>query len=345
MPNAVPTPATKPTVKPPTKQEAAAAKAAKAAAHPEFNIRYLLISRRWLLLTVAAIILGLVLVMAVIVPQVQAALTTYQDWQKERAAVAKLEKKAADLQQVSTSLAFAKADQVNQALPSKKPLLELLSGLSQVATQTKVNFTNIELSPGSIASTSATTDNKQAAGSRNANKKKAATANREYDDLEVQIRIEGELSQINQFLDQVEKLAPATTITSLTLDKKNRTGAVIETFEAEVVLTSFYFTKSVSAALEAPLPPLGDSEEQLLSQLDTYIYPSVQAPQQIQGGGQGDLFAEDTIDLESLQTLQGLLPRPSPRPTNSPSPSPVPDATIVPSPTVENNPSPTPTVQ
>ncbi|HYD34546.1 MAG TPA: hypothetical protein VD999_00605 [Vitreimonas sp.] len=257
---------------------------------PQLSLRYLTTTRRFLLFAVGLAGISVLLFLMVIIPQVQSSLAVWNVMSKEQNMVDQLNKKVTELQQISFSPSYAKADKVNAILPSKKPLLELLTNLNGVIQDSGVVVTNIELSPGSIASESSGTSSAPSAVARN--RKKTSTVAREYDELDVLLTTEGSLAEINVFLESVEKITPASTVTSLSLSKPLRPGksAAESVYEAELLITSFYFTKSVSAALEAPLPPLGAAEEKVLQEVDTFVFSEIQAPTVIQGGGLEDLF-------------------------------------------------------
>jgi hypothetical protein len=199
--------------------------------------------------------------------------------------VAKLEKKVQELEGVTTSVAYAQSDQVNQALPSRKPLLELLTNMNSVVQSSQVVITNIELSPGQIASAGADTTDVPVPLTP------VKTGAGDYDELEIEMSAEGTLDQINSFLNSVEKIVPTTTVTKLSLEKQpQKTGQTQQRFEADLALTSYYFTKPVSAAIDAPLPPIGPAEEEVLAKLKTFTYTPLVKQQMIQGGGLEDLF-------------------------------------------------------
>ncbi len=295
----------------------------------KLNIRYLLTTRRPLLLTGILGLVSVLLLLAVGLPQVQQNFTLWNTWQKEKAARDQLRKKVAQLQQVSTDITADQAALVNTVMPSRKPLLELLSGLNQVALLTNVTFQTVELSPGSIATVAAETT---PTTKRTGNTRKA---NQEYETLEVDLTVTGRLGDINRFFQQVEQVAPATTITALSLQKQaGRASLTVatteqiapadEVYEADMTVETYYFTKSISATLDSPLPTIGAAEQALLEQMRSYTKGSVQTQDRIEGGGLQDLFGSGIEELFKQQSAVGqqtLLPAASPTPATEAQPS------------------------
>ncbi len=292
----------------------------------QHNYRYYLTTRKYAVLAGGVVLLCIGLVVVGIVPQAQAALTLWSDWQTEKKMVAQLEKKANELSTVQSSLAFAKAETVNQVLPAKKPLLELLSAVNLAATTTQVQVADISLSPGNIATDAASLAAAPASTGKTTRKGSGAAAvKKAYEALEVSLKVTGPLTSINQFFIQVEKTAPASILTSISLSKMQRQALQAadapEQFEAKITITTYYYTQSVTAALEAPLPPITAVEEKVLAELDTFTYPTVQSQLQIQGGGLVDLFGA-LNQLPTLPDSANRLPTlPSPTPQPSPSPT------------------------
>lgn len=278
-------------------------------ANQPINYRYYLTTRRYLVLTGAAALVAVVIALVGIFPQVQASLTAWGQLQKENQAVATLQKKADELSKVQSSIAFAKADIVNQVLPAKKPLLELLTAISDAAQTTSVQTTEISLSPGSIATDSASLVAQAAAPSRTTKSgQRAKTVSKKaYDSIDVNMKVLGTLAQINQFFTLVERTAPTSILTSISLNKFNtgRESAPaspdLQRFEAEITVTTYYYTQSVTAALETPLPPITAVEEKVLAELDNFTFPTVEAQPQVRGGGLENLFGP----LQTLPTLRG----------------------------------------
>jgi hypothetical protein len=254
-----------------------------------FVWRSLLTTRRYLSMAVGLLLLTLLTLLFGIWPQIQSVMTGWSTLQKQQQVVERLERKTAELEQVPLSQAYSKAEQVSQTLPSGKQLLSLLSALNTVVTASQVRVTQIELSPGSIATESAQV---AAPTTTSKTKKKVASTKpkEEYDSIDIELTIEGSLPSINGFLDRIESTAPLMLVTDLSLSQRANKDAPAGQFQATLVVSSYYFTKTVSAALEAPLPQLGSTETESLAALAKFAYPTRQSATSIQGGGLDDLF-------------------------------------------------------
>jgi Tfp pilus assembly protein PilO len=272
------------------------------------SYRYWWINRRQLVWAVGFGVVSIVLIVGVIVPQITAVTQLYTTKQKHAATTTKLEKKAQELEQYASSSLAAKATKITDTLPSKKPLLEVLTGLNVLAGQTGVKFEDISLNPGKISTESAKPTAPRITA---ANKgKKTGPAAKTYEQMELQLTISGVLPQINTFVQRVETLAPIATVTKLSLlplsGKKASEGDEESKFEAELGISAYFFTQSVSTTLEAALPEIGAKEQKTIAELDTFFFPDVSQPQTIQGGGVEDLFNAASLEFIDQQQLNQL---------------------------------------
>lgn len=247
----------------------------------EFNFRYLLITRKFMVWAVGLGALSVIVFMTAIFPQVSSIWTMQAKLSSEQKGIAQLQKKVVELQEITTSPTLTQIQRVNVVLPSKKPLLELLGSLNTAVNSSGVKITSLQLSPGKIASDAA------ALAALTTNKRTGT-----YDRLNVEMTAQGSLSSLNQFFQSIENIAPLTTVTGITLNKQQRPGEQ-ETlgFQADIAITTYYFTQSVTAALEAPLPKLDAKDDQTITDIRQVITTNqVDQPLQIQGGGLQDLF-------------------------------------------------------
>lgn len=261
---------------------------------PAITSRYLFQTRRFLVLAVVAGAVAALLVIFGIWPQVSAALEINSQLQDQNRTVAALEAKAQQLETVTNPELLENIEIVNALLPSKKPLLELLNSLNVVAGQTGVTYTGLELSPGSIASDSASLGDTGAS-----RRPSVATGNSsDADTLEVKLRVQGTLEQLNQFFNLIERTSPISTITALSLTPQGRAaifsdddGEVLpNSYEAEVTINTAYFTRAVAAAVDAALPTLTADQQQFLDEIAQFTVETLPEQQGIVGGGINDLF-------------------------------------------------------
>lgn len=257
----------------------------------DLNLRHFARTRRWLLLTIGMGLAAVVVIGGGIGPSVNRTLAMQQNISKQKKALDLLQAKIASFDQAETLQVLSLADKIDQALPSAKPLRELTSGVNQAAGDAQVVITTISLSPGLIST-----------GSAQPQVKKQTKVVTGYEDLEITLTVEGTLSQLNQFFVYVEQMLPLTIVSSISLTELPRqttaTGELL--FQADVTLKSFFFTKSVSAAIDDPIPELGALESQVLLQLPTFRIPPALGQNSIVGGGQEDLFAVPPNSIQEL---------------------------------------------
>jgi Tfp pilus assembly protein PilO len=273
----------------------------------KLNYRYLFRTRRYLMITILLVVIDVTLILAAIVPFIQQTFTIRAKIASETSKLQELKKKQAALEQSETLQLVQLAPQIEQLLPSHKPLLELMTGLNTQAASTGVSFSSIKVNPGSISTASAApaATGKPAAkpaGGAGANKKPAPV--KQYDTLSIELLVEGSLSQINAFLTDVEKLAPLSNVTGISLSEirvsraqpadPNIAGSGL-IFEAQLKITTYFFTRSVAAAVDTPLPTVSREDQPFLDQLTTFIYPKTGNATSIQGGGLDDLFGVEQI--------------------------------------------------
>ncbi len=260
----------------------------------DFNPRYLLDSRRYLLLSVGALLVAAGLLIFGIIPQVQAALDLSAKQTAETQKLEALSKKAQELENLNSSPVAQQIQTVEKVLPSKKPLLELLTSLNFAAQESQVNISTLSLSPGSIATDSASPTKTPA--TKKAKRAKSAVT----DTLDVNLTVTGQLEDINRFFETIEKRAPLTTISSMALAKKsNLVGSFAGQFEAKLTITAYYFVQSVSSAVETSLPPVTSQQQTLLEDLAGFILPTDAQQLEIQGGGLNDLFGIDQPEIDT----------------------------------------------
>jgi Tfp pilus assembly protein PilO len=271
------------------------------------NWKTFLTTRRYLVFTGCVVGLTGMMVLGAIFPQVSQSLQLYQESQLEATKLKTLQSKVSALDQIR-DLQQADRTKVDQILPSEKPLLQLITALNTVASQSQVTLSEIQLNPGKISTQSGTltgiSPGGTAGASGSATRPAAVTqmaTNRSASGVEkltVGLTVSGSLEQINQFLENIENVVPITDVTSIQLATAGRSTSVVATgsanpaagFQAQLKLSTYFFTQPILATVEAPLPKVGAREQQLLGNLNTFIFPNFQKQQQLQGGGLQDLF-------------------------------------------------------
>ena len=255
----------------------------------DLNYKMLLQTRREMIGAVLVALAAVVVTLAVTVPQIGQALEARESYAKQEPKVAKLRQKLANLDNVQFTPEYTQEALVDDALPSKKPLLELLTSLSQVTEATDVTIEEFAINPGEIASDAAQLQEGRRRGSSGP-----------VDSLEVEMQISGSFDQLQQFFSLVEKVAPFTTITKLRLgqERSSRIADQGPVVDAQLTTQTYFFVQPVAVTVDAALPSLTPREVYVLEQLQDFSL--VQLPEQtsITGGGLQDLFGVEEFDFE-----------------------------------------------
>lgn len=265
------------------------------------NFKILLATRKPLLIAVGLGLICLILLFTLLIPQVTQIFDTTSKLSAETPKTDNLKKKLASLENISSVAEYAQVDVVEGALPSKKPLLELLMSLSTVAQLTGIEITEFELSPGLVATDSAELQKNITSTAKNKN----------FDSLQVKLQITGTFKQIQEFLIQVERAAPFTTVAEMQISGSVSDNSLAEDtvlFRAELVTETYFFTQPISVRVESPLPLIGTPEQSVLAALASFVPSNVVEQTEIRGGGLEDLFKVQPIEgANSIQELQTIL--------------------------------------
>jgi hypothetical protein len=264
----------------------------------EINFKSLVANRRYLLLTGASALIAMLLVFNGIIPQVNSLFDLRREIYAGQEKINILRQKTTDLENIEAREAYDSLELVDQILPSKKPLLELLTSLDVVAGRNNVVFVDLSLSPGKISSESA-----EFLGVAKSSSRRKKTTTKEnpdgYDSLVVEAEVFGLFSDVQDFFQDIEAVAPLTTITSLSLNiKSSDIISPSDEVQAEVVLSTYFFTQSVEASLGSSLPSIGSKEREIIAEIKDYSFPTFNVQQQIEGGGLEDLFGLNLQDFE-----------------------------------------------
>ncbi|OGJ37170.1 MAG: hypothetical protein A3A82_02985 [Candidatus Pacebacteria bacterium RIFCSPLOWO2_01_FULL_47_12] len=254
-----------------------------------FNLQLFLHLRQKLVLAIGVGLVTLIIVLLLGVPQLQQTFETRAKLQKETARLDKLKQKLSELDGVTYEPAFEQVAFISQTLPSKKPLLELLTSLYAVTQKSGVIVNDFSINPGLVATTAA--ELAQASQTQKAG----------YDTLELKLSVTGTFAQIQDFILLTETVTPFTTITSFALNATfGQTAEVAkDVFSAELVTNTFFFTKSISVSLEEALPKLAEDDYIVLSELSGYERITLPEQSGILGGGSEDFFQVEGFTFPS----------------------------------------------
>ncbi|MBD3279534.1 MAG: hypothetical protein GF390_02370 [Candidatus Pacebacteria bacterium] len=256
------------------------------------NWRLILTTRRYLILAVGFAITAVLILVLAIYPQTQSVLDLNSKLSKDKKYLQKLERKALELEQLKVSPEFSQADKVDETLPTHKPLLEMLNALNTIAVQTEVAITEFELNPGEIASPGS-----ELAGSQSKTKSHSKT---KYDNLEMEMKVAGQLTNVEEFLSLLERVTPLTTIIDLSLNrKKNAQDQYTGYVEAELTVQSYFYAPTIKTTIDSPVPVIDDQEKEIFQQILDYRPNTLETQTEIKGGGSEDLFG-----IQGLQQLK-----------------------------------------
>ena len=254
----------------------------------EKQLRVLFKTRRSIVLSGLFAILGVMLIGLVVVPQVNSIIALRQKITQEQGQLAKLKQRVIQLNQALISPEYSQVEVVDQALPSKKPILELLTSLSSTIKQSGVELEELEVSPGLIAS-----------GSAEVTGKVKKTAQRKVDEsLNLSLKVSGSFNQIEDFMKKVEEISPFTTLTSFDLSESvakateanSDSVTTVDRATISMEIQTFFFAQSVQQVLDKPLPELTNRERETLRQLASFQTSGLEEQMHITGGGLEDLF-------------------------------------------------------
>ncbi len=268
----------------------------------QFNYKIIWITRRKLVYSVGLVALAILLLVFAFYPQVKESLALQSKYKKEQPKLQKLQAKLTDLQTIDSTTEYAQADVVRAALPSNKPLLEFLTSLNSIAVASNIAVKDFALSPGSIA-----TDSAEAA----TNKKSKNADN--VDTLDLEIEIEGTFDQLQQFLLDIEKISPFTTITQLSLGKGTSAAdrSTDRIIGAKLSTSTYFFTQSIKATVDAPLPKLTATDRNVLTALSDFQEYDLPEQTEILGG------VADPFGINKLEILNQFGDSLSPLPQSS----------------------------
>ena len=257
-----------------------------------FNLSLLISTRKNLVKAVAFGFTSIVLLILTYT-QITGVFETRKKMEVTQKKIDQLDGKASELQALKQTPEYAQAQKMNDVLPSHKPLLELLNNLNSVANQTNVSITEFKINPGEIIS--------EGEAEQKLSVKKSPTKT-DYDQLNLELSILGQLDNVKQFMTLIERVSPITTITSLTIDRKaTNIGNNQQLTRADLSLSTYYYTKSVSSTLSSALPKITQEERDIFQAILDFSPPEIENQTYIIGGNNTDLFGIEGLDVGDLE--------------------------------------------
>ena len=198
----------------------------------------------------------------------------------------KFQTKVDELENIAFDSEFKKMTEIDEVLPSYKPLLELLNNLNSVAVQSETLIKNFSLSPGEIA-----TDSTILSRTRR---------QKFYDELVLEFSVSGTLANVQNFMTLIEQVTPISTITNISLSQQINEDSGVET-TANLKLKTFYFTQAIAVTLTEPLPPIEDEQLIVLEEIKKLIPNKLPTQEEVIRNDRGNLFGLQGMSVEELE--------------------------------------------
>jgi Tfp pilus assembly protein PilO len=256
------------------------------------NLKLLINTRRDLLLAIALILGGVMMLAFAVKPQITALWESKDALSNQRQYFEKLTQKLNDLKQIKVSEEFKKKDKVDEVLPSHKPVLELLTNLSQASSQNNINITELEIAPGEISTDSTETTTQVS----------KTNSNKNYSQLKLTMVAKGKRDDVDAFMEIAERIAPFTSIVELELkETRNRsevqTESGSESTQADITFETYYYTGSIKTKVDTQLPSVGDAEMRVFDTIQQFRPTGFKPPSEIKSTDIEDLFGIEGFEF------------------------------------------------
>lgn len=164
------------------------------------------------------------------------------------------------------------------ALPLFKEPLLVLRNLERVSADTQVQLGEIKINPGLVSTDSASTGSNTEEASTRSRTPAARTPSR-VRDLQFEVEITGQFSNIAQAVEAIENLAPLMEVTELSLDPKTRiesggsTDVTDYEYIATVQLRTFYAELNAASLARGTAVVLTRQQRDVQERLATFRTP------------------------------------------------------------------------
>lgn len=252
----------------------------------DINYRLVWNTRKEFVLAILCFVLAFVIFFMVVLRQIQPVKDVFAELNTTNQELEKFQTKADELNNISLDGKFDKMAEIDDVLPSYKPLLELLNNLNSVAVESETIIKNFSLSPGEIA-----TDSTIASRTRR---------QKYYDELVLEFSVTGTLGNVQTFMTLIEQVTPISTITNIALSQQINEDSSIET-TANLKLKTFYFTQPITVTLTEPLPPIENEQLVVLEEIQKLIPNNLPTQEEVIINDRGNLFGLQGMSVEELE--------------------------------------------
>lgn len=214
--------------------------------------------------------------------------------------LATIEQKLIRIEDLVNDPEFAQAETLNRLLSSTNPFLEILYAINELGKENNIVFTNYEYSPGLIATPSArlrveesgTAALATADTTFNESEFSTATLRQQAQGFSISIEADGTYANIANFLQQIENVAPLSSVTYVEIN-----NSLLGYASAKLEIMAHYFNPNIIAQLDEPLPTLNNEERELINNLDQFRILNISdLDQEDIIGGKVDLFGNTNLN-------------------------------------------------
>ncbi len=255
----------------------------------KFNLKFYFNTRRELFYAIDLVILSLALLLFLIMPQAQLLFTQMHQLESENRTLTTLRKRAINLDNLKTSVTMKNLKVLDRVLPSKKPLLELLTQLNNLSKVNQIKIDVLQVSPGVISSISIDKTKLP----------KQSRATKDYDSLTLKMTVSGSFDRVQRFISLLEKISPFTTVKSFSLNKKSSLEmAQSDQVSARLTTKTYFFLSNERQIAKGAVIKPTAKDEALLNQLENFRVLNRPIDVSHTGG------LEDLFGIKSWQNLK-----------------------------------------
>lgn len=252
----------------------------------ELNYRLIWNTRKELVLAALSLAFAFIIFAMVFLRQIAPIKDAFAELATTNKELAKFQTKVDELENIAFDSEYDKMTEVDDVLPSYKPLLELLNNLNGVAVESETLIKNFSISPGEIA-----TDSTLVTKSRRHNA---------YDELVLEFSVSGTLGNVQNFMTLIEQVTPISTITNISLSQQINDDSSIET-TANLKLKTFFFTQSIAVTLTEPLPAIENEHLIILEEIKKLIPSNLPTQEEVIKHDRGNLFGIQGMSVEEIE--------------------------------------------
>ena len=152
-----------------------------------------------------------------------------------------------------------------------------------------VTVSALKINPGEIATESAEVIIAEPA--KATTKKSVATKEQKaYSALKLDLTVNGEQENVDEFLQLVERISPFTSIVELNIKKTFNQEKDRTVTEAELLLNTYYYTQNITSNISDQLPSVGEKELKAFNTIQQFMPSDFRPSTEIESADLEDLF-------------------------------------------------------